>query len=1021
MYRESGIIEQAGLVAAVEQTADGIVITDTEGKIRYVNPAFTLMTGYTSEEAVGQYPRILKSGLEAREFYTELWNTIRSGRVWHGELTNRRKDGTFYREEMRITPVRDSKGEIASYIAIKHDVTERRAAEEAQRFLAAMVENSEDGIAAYTPDGIILTWNRGAETISGYTAEEAIGRHVSMLAERPAGLVHFTEQILQGKVVSQYEGLGRRKDGRRVQISVTGSPIRNSAGEVVAISVILRDISPRREAEQAQALLASIVECSDDAIHSVSLDGTILSWNRGAEMLFGYSRQEAIGQSAAILAPPGESDELRQILGAVRDGFSICPFERAFLGKDGSAIDVQVSISPIRNPAGQVVGVSGIARDIRGRVQAERKLRESEERFRLIADSCPSMMWVTDAEGGNTFINRAYREFCGATLADMEGGKWQILIHPDDAAEYVGAFQSAVREHLPFRAEARVRRADGEWRWFGSYAAPRLSPGGEYLGHVGLSSDITERRRAQQALEGSEQKFRQLAENIREVFWIMPPSADEMLYVSPAYEQVWGRTCDSLYRNPMSWVEAIHPDDLEQAHLLFARQIKGEPVESEYRIRTPDGQEKWIRDRAFPVRDEGGQLIRVVGIAEEITERKRYEEELIQARQGADAANQAKSRFLANMSHEIRTPMNGVIGMVQLLLETDLTAEQRQYAEVAQSSGRTLLALIDDVLDLSKIEARKVTLENLSFNLRDTVEEVIQLLRVQAAAKALDFVSRVSPETPSQLRGDPRRLRQVLTNLCSNAIKFTERGAVTVEAALQSQAGGVATVRFSVHDTGIGIRADQVGKLFAPFVQADSSTTRKYGGTGLGLAISRQLVEMMGGTIGVDSREGHGSTFWFTAILELAPPGQGQSAAEAGGVRQSTRRASASPERTARILIAEDNVTNRQVALAQLRKLGYKPGAVTNGAEAVEAVRDGHYDLVLMDCEMPVMDGFEATIRIRESLRSAHSDHRSYSRRHGGRPGSMPECGNERLSGETRGVETAGGCAGQVAARIRRR
>ena len=199
MYRESGIIEQAGLVAAVEQAADGIVITDTDGKIQYVNPAFTAMTGYTSEEAVGQYPRILKSGLETAEFYEELWNTIRSGRVWHGELINRRKDGTFYREEMRITPVRDSKGEIVSYIAIKHDVTERRAAEEAQRFLAAIVESSEDAIAAYTPAGIILTWNRGAETIFGYSAGEAIGKHVSMLTVLPAGLAHFTEQVSAGQ------------------------------------------------------------------------------------------------------------------------------------------------------------------------------------------------------------------------------------------------------------------------------------------------------------------------------------------------------------------------------------------------------------------------------------------------------------------------------------------------------------------------------------------------------------------------------------------------------------------------------------------------------------------------------------------------------------------------------------------------------------------------------------------------------------------------------------------------------
>ncbi len=626
--------------------------------------------------------------------------------------------------------------------------------------------------------------------------------------------------------------------------------------------------------------------------------------------------------------------------------------------------------------------------DITEHRRAEEALRESEGRFRIMADGCPTMMWVTDAEGGNQFVNQMYRKFCGITQEQGEGGKWQLLIHPDDAAGYIEAFHRAVREHATFRAEARVRRADGEWRLLGSHATPRLSTGGAFLGHIGLSSDITERRQAEQAilesqkfaqstidalsshvcvlneagaiiavnqawkdfaranrradsdeeplvgqdgrevnylavcdravgteagefadgiravlhgereqysleypchspeeqrwfigrvtrfssgrltrilvehiniterklaeeavrlarqtaeaaahhhefqhslvsailevsldgilvvndenlivssnkkfldiwriplpsipdnlpdytvagqpppilsavvervkdsdgfleriqelnsdpdaddhceielrdgriierystglrteagrsrgrvwffrditerrqaeqaLRSSEEKFRQLAENIHEVFWMMNAAADEILYVSPAYEQVWGRTCESLYRNPMSWAEAIHPDDAERAHAVFARQIQGEAVDSEYRIRTPDGQEKWIRDRAFPIRDQAGQLMRVVGIAEEITERKRYEAELIHARVGADAANLAKSRFLANMSHEIRTPMNGVLGMLQLLLGTDLTAEQRSFAEVAQSSGRALLSLIDDILDL---------------------------------------------------------------------------------------------------------------------------------------------------------------------------------------------------------------------------------------------------------------------------------------------------------------------------------
>jgi PAS domain S-box-containing protein len=724
-------IERAGLVAAIEQSADAVVITDTSGRIQYVNPAFTSLTGYSLEEAAGQNPRILKSGHQSAAFYKEIWDTIRSGSAWRGELINRRKDGTFYTEEMRITPVRDAHGKIVSYIAIKQDVTERRAAVEAQRFLAAIVEGSEDAIVTYTPAGIIRTWNRGAKAIFGYSAGDAIGKHVSMFvaSERLPELAHLIEQVLQGSALSQVEGTGLHKDGRRVPVSLTATPIRNPAGEVAAISVILRDISERHEAEGARAFLASIVEFSADAIIGESSDGTIVSWNHGAELLFGYASWEIIGRNVDILAPPGRSDEVRRNITTVREGGSVGPIETVRRRKDGALIDVSLSASPIRNPAGDVAGASAIFHDIGERLRVERILRDSEERFRgafenapsgmslqaidgrylrvnstlcrmlgysetellntpyidrtypddwevcrraverlladpsnivdiekryvhrsgnivwartrvsvardagnpsyfvvhgediterkqaeealaesedrfrVMADSCPTMIWVTNAEGGSQFINRTYREYFGTTSEEVDEGKWQLLIHPDDAQEYVEAFHLAVNEQTPFRAEARVRRADGEWRLLGSYATPRLSPGGTYLGHIGLSSDITERRQADLDLRASEEKFRQLAENIREVFWMMNAEGSQIVYVSPAYEQVWGYTCESLYQNPMAWLEAIEPEDRERAHELFMRQVAGEHIDSEYRIRTPDGQQKWIRDRAFPVRN----------------------------------------------------------------------------------------------------------------------------------------------------------------------------------------------------------------------------------------------------------------------------------------------------------------------------------------------------------------------------------------------------------------------------------
>ena len=379
-----------------------------------------------------------------------------------------------------------------------------------------------------------------------------------------------------------------------------------------------------------------------------------------------------------------------------------------------------------------------------------------------------------------------------------------------------------------------------------------------------------------------------------------------------------------------------------------------------------------------PVFAADGGIIGTTGYARDITDNKAAEETLMAFSDYmeqknkevsaslvvAEESTRSKSEFLAVVSHEIRTPMNGIIGMTSMLLESGLTQEQREYAEIVRKSGENLLVLINDILDFSKIEARKLELEPINFNLQTTIDDTIEILGLRAAEKDLQLVSQISPDVPLLLKGDSGRLQQIIINLIGNAIKFTDFGSITINATLDSSECGFAVIRISVSDTGIGIPKGRRVAIFSPFTQADGSTTRKFGGTGLGLTICRQLSELMGGNIGVDSEVGKGSTFWFTATFEVLA--EGALTEHKPSPTYSAEHKIIAPQGL-RILLAEDNVINQKVALSLLGKLGYKADVVANGLEAVQALELINYDVVLMDCQMPEMDGFEATIKIRDA------------------------------------------------------
>ncbi len=371
-----------------------------------------------------------------------------------------------------------------------------------------------------------------------------------------------------------------------------------------------------------------------------------------------------------------------------------------------------------------------------------------------------------------------------------------------------------------------------------------------------------ELNRANDKLKETERRFRQLAENIDQTFWLFDPPTDRIIYISPSYEKISGSSAESVYGGAGAFLDVIHPDDRQRVLDALSKRTLG-TYDEEYRILRPDGSVRWVRDRAFPIRSESGEVHRVAGIADDVTERRRVAEALSDAKLAAEAASSAKGEFLANMSHELRTPMNAVIGMTSVLLDTDLKPEQRDYVGTIRSSGESLLAVINDILDFSKIEAGMLQLEKQPFDLRNCVEAALDLVAPKAAEKNLDLAYLVSDATPSGLMTDVTRVRQILVNLLSNAVKFTADGEIVVSVTSQPRAGNVFETRFEVRDTGIGIPHDRLDRLFKSFSQVDSSTSRHFGGTGLGLAISKRLAEMLDGEIGVQSTAGQGSTFYF--------------------------------------------------------------------------------------------------------------------------------------------------------------
>ncbi|MGV8122054.1 MAG: PAS domain S-box protein [Candidatus Xenobiia bacterium LiM19] len=831
-------------------------------------------------------------------------------------------------------------------------------------FIYSILETVKEGLIVTDNDGKVCFCNRRLFQLWQFEDDHAAWKDDSSLftgiTERikdPSQFINHVEELRQAPELECNETI-ELKDGRFLELSSSPQIIDGRiTGRVWTFHDISSHINAEKEFRHKAEKLRHLAENSIDMLFCMTLpEGRYEYISSAVTELTGYPPEEYYQHPRLIaeVVHPDWREYLETNWKNLMLGSAPPFFEFQITHRSGEVRWVNQMNTLVRDADGTPVALEGIVSDITDRKRAEEALIQSKELYRTILDNMHDVVYSYSPEQKITFISDSVRLY-GYEPAEVLGSSMLRFIHPDDLTGVEQDISDRIRSGEDIVTEKRVLNKSGEIQFVEVTGRVVKAPSGRTVNITGLIRNITDKKKAEEAQKESERRYYLMLKNSHDITLIMDEKG-AFTYLSESFERLTGYTIQVMLGR--SAFEFIHPDDIDTVTELFQRIMEkpGSSVKSIHRYLHRDGAYRYFEVLATNM--TGEPLIEgILMNARDITESYKAQEELRKAMVLADTANRAKSAFLAKMSHEIRTPMTGILGTTELLLDTQLSVEQKDYLNLAKTSARNLLDLINNILDLARIESGKMELQKRVFSLEKTVSAVMKLLKGHAAAKGIELLCQIDDGVPDALIGDSQRLNQILINQFANALRFTEKGSITVTVRKERQEGEQIILHFTVEDTGCGIPPEKRDLVFEPFTQVEQAQAMDSGGSGLGLSICKELVTLMKGTIWLESKVGKGCTFHFTQPVVA---GQKEQIKESAPVQV------AGEVRPMSIIIAEDEVINRRVIVDYLKKQRHTVTAAGSGEAVLSMLDERDFEMILMDIHMSGMDGLEATRQIRE-------------------------------------------------------